>query len=139
MADNRTVTATIGKDPYRTELKTSDHTIWSDEPTEAGGKNEGPTPGDLMRMSLASCTAITLRMYADRKKWDVDQIRVTVNSEKVKYKTVFTCSIDVSGNLDEAQRKRFQEIAGMCPVHKLLTNPIEIDTTMSLTSTKKAG
>jgi len=138
MADNRTVTATIGRDPFRTELKTSDHTIWSDEPNEAGGKNEGPTPGDLLRMSLASCTAITLRMYADRKKWEVDQIQVTVASEKHKYKTVFTCSIDVSGNLDEAQRKRFQEIAGLCPVHKLLSNPIEIDTKMSVTAVKHA-
>ncbi|MBA4056490.1 MAG: osmotically inducible protein OsmC [Marivirga sp.] len=131
MADNRTVTASIGRDPYRTELKTSDHILWSDEPIEAGGKNEGPTPEDLMRMSLASCTAITLRMYADRKKWDVDQIRVTVTSEKMKYKTVFNCEIDVSGNLNEEQRKRFREIAHSCPVHKLLSSPIEVATTMA--------
>lgn len=136
MADNRTVTATIGKDPYRTELKTSDHTIWSDEPTDAGGKNQGPTPGDLMRMSLASCTAITLRMYADRKKWDVDRISVTVTSEKMKYKTIFTCAIEVSGDLNEEQRKRFDEIAHSCPVHKLLSSPIEIATTMVVASAK---
>jgi putative redox protein len=133
MADNRSVTATIGKDTYRTALKTSSHSLLADEPADVGGKNEGPTPGDLLRMSLASCTAITLRMYADRKKWAVDQIQVTVTSEKRQYKTVFSCVIAVTGVLSDEQRKRLMEIAHSCPVHKLLSNPIEIGTTMPTT------
>lgn len=131
MADNRTVTARIGRDAYRTELQTSAHTIHADEPNEAGGKNSGPTPGDFLRMSLASCTAITLRMYADRKSWDVEQIQVTVSNENQKYKTVFQCIISVTGNLSEAQRKRLVEIAHACPVHKVLANPIEVETKMA--------
>jgi len=132
MPDNRTVTATIGRDAYRTELKTSAHSIQADEQAEDGGKNAGPTPGDLLRMSVASCTAITLRMYADRKKWEVDQIQVTVSNEKKQYKTVFKCVISVSGVLSEDQRKRLVEIAHACPVHKVLSNPIEIETKMAL-------
>jgi putative redox protein len=131
MADNRTVTARIGRDAYKTELQTSAHTIHADEPIEVGGTNFGPTPGDLLRMSLASCTAITLRMYADRKKWDVEQIQVTVSDENQKYKTVFQCIISVRGNLSEVQRKRLLEIAHACPVHKVLANPIEVETKMA--------
>ncbi len=128
MADNRTVTATIGKDLYRTEVQTSVHSILSDEPADMGGKDLGPTPGDFLRMSLASCTAITLRMYADRKKWDVEQIRVVVSSEQAKYKTIFRCSISVAGKLDAQQLERLQQIAKLCPVHKVLANPIEVET-----------
>ena len=132
MADNRIVTATIGKAPYRTELKTSIHTLYADEPTEAGGKDTGPTPGDLLRMSLASCTAITLRMYADRKKWDVEEIEVTVSNERDQHKTTFQCDISVRGNIDEIQRARMLEIAKACPVHKVLKNPILVESEMTV-------
>lgn len=132
MPDNRVVTATIGRDAYLTALQSSIHTMNADEPMEVGGKDLGPTPEDLLRMSLASCTAITLRMYADRKKWDVDQIQVTVSDEKKKYKTVFQCIIKLTGGLSEEQRKRLVEIAHACPVHKVLLSPIEIETKMAL-------
>ena len=71
-------------------------------------------------------------MYTDRKKWNVEQIQVTVSNEKKKYKTVFECVISVTGILDEEQRNRLVEIAHACPVHKLLSNPIEIHTKMAL-------
>lgn len=132
MPDNRVVTATIGRDAYLTALQSSIHTMHADEPMEVGGKDLGPSPEDLLRMSLASCTAITLRMYADRKKWDVDQIQVTVSHEKKKYKTVFQCIIKLAGGLSEEQRKRLAEIAHACPVHKVLLSPIEIETKMTL-------
>lgn len=82
-------------------------------------------------MSLASCTAITLRMYADRKQWTVSEIVVTVNMEKQENKTVFTKSITLSGNLDETQRNRMITIAKACPVHQTLTHPIEINTILT--------
>lgn len=132
MADNRIVTATIGKDLYRTEIKTSAHTLYSDEPTEVGGEDSGPTPGDLLRMSLASCTAITLRMYADRKKWNVEEIQVMVSNERNQYKTTFQCNISVKGDIDEMQRMRLLEIAQACPVHKVLKNPISVESEMTV-------
>jgi putative redox protein len=132
MADSRAVTASIGKDKYRTEVKTSVHTLYADEPEDVGGKDSGPTPGDFMRMSLASCTAITLRMYADRKKWDVEKIVVTVTNERDNYKTMFQCLISITGNIDESQGMRLLEIAHACPVHKVLSNPVTVNTEMTI-------
>jgi putative redox protein len=124
------VTAIIGKDHYRTELLTSGKTIYADEPEEVGGTDSGPAPGEFLMISLASCTAITLRMYADRKKWDVTKIRVEVASQKLEFKMQFTREISLVGNLDEDQRQRLLQIANSCPVHKTLTNPIEIETSL---------
>lgn len=127
-ADNRTVVASIGRDTYSTKLSTNKHSLIADEPPENGGTDAGPAPGDFMRMALASCTAITLRMYADRKKWDVDHIDVRVNSERTDYKTVFKCEIKITGNITDEQRARLEDIAHKCPVHNVLSHPIEVDT-----------
>ena len=122
------VIATIGKDHYRTELIASGKKVIADEPEDVGGTNSGPAPGEFLMISLASCTAITLRMYADRKQWSVDKIIVEVASEKVDNKTIFKREISFEGALDEEQRKRLLQIANSCPVHKTLTNPIEVTT-----------
>lgn len=127
-ADNRTVVASIGRDTYSTKLTTGEHSLIADEPPENGGQDTGPTPGDFMRMALASCTAITLRMYADRKKLAVERIDVTVNSERTEYKTIFKCEIKIDGNITDEQRARMEEIAHKCPVHNVLSHPIEVDT-----------
>jgi putative redox protein len=125
------VTAIIGKEHYRTELLVSGKTVIADEPEELGGTDAGPAPGEFLMMSLASCTAITLRMYADRKKWDVSKIKVEVASEKADSKTIFVREISLEGSLDESQRQRLLQIANSCPVHKTLTNPIEINTNLT--------
>ena len=122
--------ATISDEIYRTELKARNHRLIADEPEDVGGKNLGPRPGDFLRMSLASCTAITLRMYANRKKFDVQQIEVTVSSEEVEGKTIINSTIEIIGNLDEQQRQRMLQISKLCPVHKALTNPIEINSSL---------
>jgi putative redox protein len=122
------VTAIIGQDHFRTELIASGKTVIADEPEELGGTNSGPAPGEFLMISLASCTAITLRMYANRKMWDVSKIKVEVASEKVDNKTFLKREISLEGNLDEDQRHRLLQIANACPVHKVLTNPIEIST-----------
>ena len=124
------VTAIIGRDHFRTELITSGKTVIADEPEELGGTNEGPAPGEFLLISLASCTAITLRMYADRKQWDVSKIKVEVASEKVDQTTFFRREISLEGNLQDDQRQRLLQIANACPVHKVLTNPIEINTVL---------
>ncbi|SHH96614.1 putative redox protein [Chryseolinea serpens] len=128
IADNGTVVASIGRDHYKTELTAGTHTLLADEHTGNGGTDSGPMPGDFMRMALASCTAITLRMYADRKKMDIERIDVTVNSERTDYKTVFKCEIKITGNITDEQRERMEDIAHKCPVHNVLSHPIEIDT-----------
>jgi putative redox protein len=123
--------AKIGKDSYKTELSARTHTLIADEPLDVGGKDLGPRPGDFVRMALASCTAITLRMYADRKGWDVQEINVQVSNGAFDGKTSYTTEIEIIGNIDDDQRKRLLQIAKRCPVHKALTNPIEIETNLS--------
>jgi putative redox protein len=125
------VTATIGTDHFRTEITTGRKTIIADEPDELGGTDLGPAPGEFLMISLASCTAITLRMYADRKKWPIEKITVEINFEKVDNKTIFKREVQLTGDLTEDQRARLLQIANACPVHKTLTNPIEIQTSLS--------
>ncbi|MBT1690682.1 OsmC family protein [Dawidia soli] len=137
MIPEKTAVATIGTDSYYTALESTVHTLHADEPVENGGTDRGPTPHDFLRMSLASCTAITLRMYANRKSFAVQQIQVKVRSEQVDNKTIFYRDVVITGNLDEAQRKRMLQIANACPVHKTLTNPIEIQTDLSATAPRE--
>jgi putative redox protein len=136
MASNeiQTATATIENELYKTELLARTHVIIADEPLDVGGKDVGPRPGDFIRMGLASCTAITLRMYANRKNMDVSKIRVSVSNGPFDGKTVYETKIEIDGNVNEEQRKRLLQIAKMCPVHKALTNPIEINTMLTVNS-----
>jgi putative redox protein len=101
-----------------------EHRLVADEPEEKGGGDHGPKPTELLAASLASCTAITIEMYADRKEWDLGQVEVNVNfteasaSEPPK----FGVQIKVETELDEEQRKRILVIAGKCPVHRALAS-----------------
>jgi putative redox protein len=122
------VAAVIRHDAYRTEVTSNGHQVIADEPQERGGQDLGPGPGEFLMISLATCTAITLRMYANRKQWAVEKIRVEVNEEIIDKTTVFARHIYVEGAIDEIQRGRLLQIANACPVHKTLTNPIEIKT-----------
>lgn len=122
----------IGKDHYRTEIHADGHILISDEPLELGGKNEGINPTLLLLASLGSCTAITLRMYADRKEWAVDKIRVELSLEIVKRDLQQTSyikrHIHFEGDLTTEQKKRLLYIADHCPLHQIMTNPIVIIT-----------
>jgi putative redox protein len=126
------VTAIIGTDKYRTELTTENKTFAADEPGELGGADTAPSPPEYLMSALASCTAITLRMYADRKKLDVRKIKVQVAYAKQEFKSVFTAEVSYEGKMEADQEKRFLDIAKMCPVHKILSNPIEIETRLSV-------
>jgi len=129
--DSQIVHAKIGREKYKTEIVVGDHQLVADESLEVGGQNSGPSPGDFLRMSLATCTAITLRMYADRKQWDVEDIEVAVTSSTENRVTKFACTIKVKGNIDDTQRERLKQIADACPLHKTLLNPMEIETTIA--------
>jgi len=102
--------------PYRTSIQTSSHYLSADEPLERGGNNTAPEPGEFLLASLGTCTAITLRMYAERKNWDLQDCRVSLKMESTYvegvYETHITYEIVFIGNLDEEQKQRLMEIAG---------------------------
>ncbi len=124
------IQAGIGHDHYTTKMTMRGHLLVADEPETHGGKDHGPTPTELVMSGLAACTTSTLRMYADRKGWEVERIDVEMSLQIHKTESGQTTHIesviDLSGNLTEEQRARMLVIAGKCPIHKLLTNSVEI-------------
>jgi len=125
------VSGHIGKDHYRTEIKSATNTIVADEPAESGGKDFGFSPFEILTSSLAACTCVTVRMFADRKEWKLTEIFVEVTLDRSDDKSKFTRTIEFKGELDESQRTRLMAVANSCPVHKVLSHPIEIETLFS--------
>lgn len=129
-----TVKASLGKEKYYTEVIAGENMLITDEPVDKGGQNKGFNPFEILATSLASCTAATLRMYIERKEWDVEKVNVEVELENfpLTKRAVFKRDITFEGaELDEEQLKRLHTIADACPVHKILTNDIEILTKFS--------
>lgn len=125
------VIATIKQELYRIQIESpSGNVVISDEPLEMGGRDFGFSPTELLASSLAACTSATLRMYADRKGWDLKEVKLEIDLDwdDNANKTVINRRIQLLGNLDETQRERLFKVANACPVHKMLTNPIEINT-----------
>ena len=118
--------------PYQVSIDARDHRWLADEPEEAGGDDTGPQPGELLLSSLGACTAITVKMYANRKKWPLEDISIEVrfNSEAKPdpLTTVIDMEIHLRGNLTAEQQARLIQIAQSCPVHKVLSNPIIMNT-----------
>lgn len=128
-----TITASIDTRKYRTEIKSaSGNIVIADEPQEVGGKNLGFSPSELLASALASCTLITLRMYIDHKQWDVSEINISVDFEKNAEQNVslLTRKIEIIGNVDKTKKQRLLKISNSCPIHKTLTNTIQIQTTL---------
>lgn len=119
---------------YLTKIYADGHFIYADEPEEKGGTNEGMTPMALLLASLGSCTAITIRMYADRKNIPLGAIKIHLaiakKEEEVNLSTRITRTIELTGDLTFEQRERIIEIADRCPVHRMLSNPIQIETVL---------
>jgi putative redox protein len=124
------VQAQIDRSHYSTVIKIDNHTLISDEPATAGGMNEGPHPQGLLLASLGSCTAITLRMYIDRKMWIVDNITVNLQLFKLDGVTLIEKQLTFKGELSDEQKKRLVQIADACPVDKILTGKISIETSL---------
>ncbi|RMG57874.1 MAG: OsmC family peroxiredoxin [Bacteroidetes bacterium] len=124
------VAAHLIGDTYTTELENGDNTFLADEPESVGGANKGMRPHEILISALASCTAITLRMYASRKQWQVDEIHVQATLKRAMtdegYRAYIHMDLDVKGDLGEKERARLLQIARACPVHKTLSNPISI-------------
>lgn len=107
------------------------HRLVIDEPEDAGGGNEGPSPTRTVAAALAACTAITTEMYADRKGWDVGDVEVEVEMEygDASVPRSFAVTLRVSAGLSEEQVERLRTIAGKCPVHRLLAHEREVSIT----------
>ena len=127
------ITAHTGNELYKSEIRSETNFIVSDEPESSGGKDLGFSPKELLAASLASCTGITLRMYANRKGWDLTDIKVeiTFDTDSVDNKFKIIRNIILSGSLDDSQKARLLNIADKCPIHKIITNPIEITTELN--------
>jgi len=123
------INARITKELYKIEIKSpSGNMIIADEPLDVGGKNLGFAPKELLVSALAACTAATLRMYADHKKWDLQEVKleITLEQNETKTKTEIVRKLEFIGALSDEQKTRLIGVANACPVHKILTNPIEI-------------
>ena len=126
------------------EISVRGKTIVSDEPKDVGGTDEGPTPYELLLGALGSCTAMTILMYARRKKWPVEHVRVELDHSRVHVRDCEDCEtedlkldyfrkrVTVRGPLTEEQRARLAEISQRCPVHQTLTGTIKIDEELEL-------
>ena len=123
------VKATLGTERYYTEVIAGDNTLITDEPVDKGGGNKGFNPFEILATSLASCTAATLRMYIDRKGWDIPTINVEVDLENFpQTKTAQFCRVIDFGatEISEDIKDKLFKIADACPIHKILTNNIDI-------------
>ena len=130
MTETPAVTVTVeGKTGYAQTIRSGQHTWTSDEPVTRGGTDTGPNPTALLLSALAACTAITLRMYAERKSWDLGIIRVRCaifrrKDERPRIERELT----VAASLTEEQRAKLLEIAGKTPVTKIVMDGAEIAT-----------
>ena len=141
-SDKEVVVRLMEDDGFTSDVKVRHHGFTADEPASVGGNDFGPTPYDLVSAGLGACTAMTLHMYARRKKWPLKEVKVHIDHykdhatdceqmENPKSKIDhFSRVIELEGDLDDEQKTRLLEIADRCPVHRTLHNPVEIKTVL---------
>ena len=117
-----------GGPAYAVRIRTGHHDLTSDEPHENGGADAGPSPFGLLLASLGACTAITLRMYAERKGWRLTDVQVRLFYRWKGDKPVIDRSVTLTGELDDTQRARIAEIAEKTPVTRALKSGVDIRT-----------
>lgn len=129
MSSTTQASATIAAVPYQTTLNAASHQWIADEPAEVGGGNTGPTPMEMLLASLGACTSITLKMYANRKQWPLESVHVELQMTTGDG-TQIQRKIALSGALSDEQRARLLQVANACPVHKVLTGSVQVDSTL---------
>lgn len=130
------------KNGFTTQIYTDKHTIIADEPISFGGDDLGASPYELLNASIAACTVMTLKLYAERKKWDLQEVFVYMSyskkhADELKEETDLMGQIDVIekklrfiGDLDEKQKERLKQIASKCPVHKTVSKEVVFETSL---------
>lgn len=125
---------------FTTQIQTKKHTLTADEPKSAGGDDFGPSPYELINAGLAACTAMTLKLYAERKKWDLQEVYVyltharkhsdelNIEKETPGYLDFINKKLKFVGDLDETQILKLKDIASRCPVHRTLLSEVVIET-----------
>ena len=126
----------------RTEVAAGGHKLVADEPQSLGGTDAGLTPYDYLLAALSSCTAMTLRMYADRKGWPLESVTVRLSQDRIHATDCEECEteegridriereIELEGPLKDEQRRRLLEIADMCPVHRTLKTEVVVENSL---------
>lgn len=134
------VTARIGRTGFRTDATVRTHALIVDEPVAVGGTDLGPTPYECLLSALGACTAMTLRLYADRKKWPLESVTVQLRSGQSHARDCEECEtkkvgigrierrLELEGGLTDEQRSRLLEIADRCPVKQTLERGIQVET-----------
>jgi putative redox protein len=137
---NTVVVQETGEGRFTQRIAAGRHALRADEPESVGGTNTGPTPYDLLLAGLGACTSMTMRLYAMRKSWPLDQVTVTLSHEKIHADDCAQCEttegkldrierrIAMTGALDQAQQAKLMEIADKCPVHRTLHSEVAIET-----------
>jgi len=116
------------------------HQIVADEPPEHGGDDEGPSPQELLAASLASCTAVTIEMYAKRKRWDLGPVEVQCEYMPAERgcPTKFSLKLRLGGNCTDEQIERLRVIAAKCPVHRTLEGEVMFEDEIELMEPARA-
>ena len=119
---------------YTHDVEVRKHQLTADEPEDSGGDDMGPSPQELLAASLASCTAITMEMYARRKGWNVEGMAVDVDYTPAERGAVtrFELVMKMPAHLSEEQVERLQVIAAKCPVHRTLEGEVAFDERVEL-------
>jgi putative redox protein len=119
---------------FRHDIDIRQHGMTADEPKDHGGDDAAPSPQELLAASLASCTAITMEMYAERKGWDIGEVVVDVDYEPAQRgsPTKFEMVVKLPKELPEEQREKLMTIAAKCPVHRTLEGEVMFDERMEV-------
>lgn len=132
----------IIEDNFTTSIQTKNHAFIADEPASVGGSNFGPSPYEYLNAALAACTVMTLKMYAERKQWDLKEVFVYLThsrkhsddleivTETPRYLDHIDKKLKFVGNLDETQKEKLKQIASRCPVHKTIASEVVFNTTI---------
>jgi putative redox protein len=137
-----TVTVTeAGSGTYTQQITAGQHRLIADEPKPIGD-DAGPNPYDLLLAALGACTSMTIRMYADRKRWPLERVRVTLRHSRIHAQDCADCEttkgwidhidrdVELAGDLDDSQRQQLLHISERCPVHQTLTSEVRITTSL---------
>lgn len=136
------VVARLDEGPFLTEIAAGNHNIIADEPLSVGGNDLGPGPYELVAAGLGACTAMTIKMYVNRKGWPLEEVKVHLNYDNRYVEDCENCEnedrkigrferiVEIKGDLDEKQKQRIMQIANKCPVHKTLEQGVTIHTVL---------